>query len=59
MSADKCFKCGRDAIGRLTVDLDLRGIPYCQEHEELIRLAMLALLIDGEEAFNDFLSLHI
>jgi hypothetical protein len=39
----KC-RCGKEATGRYTVDLDISGIHFCDEHKEDVMHAMICLL---------------
>jgi|FLOH01.1.fsa_nt_gi hypothetical protein len=48
----KCYKCDKKAIGRLSPDLDIKGIPFCKEHKEFIMMAYMVLITEGEDSFK-------
>lgn len=55
----KCayYKCGKDAIGAYTVDLDIAGIPYCKKHKSDVSCAVLWAILGIAELSNDALGI--
>jgi hypothetical protein len=43
------YKCGKEAIGRYTVDLDISGLNFCKKHKSEISSALLWTIIGAEE----------
>ena len=41
-------KCKKDAVGRFTIDLDIKGLSFCKEHKSSISQAVLWFML-GEE----------
>ena len=52
----KCYKCDKEAIARLSPDLDIKGMGYCKDHETLIKLAYMVLITEGKEAFDKIIT---
>lgn len=48
----KCSKCDKYATGRLSPDLDIKGVGFCDEHEAEVKMEMLVLIFEGEEAYE-------
>jgi hypothetical protein len=48
-----CIKCGNAATGAFTPDLDVKGIGYCDDHVEEIRLDLLVAQFD-EKGWDRF-----
>lgn len=40
----ECLCCHKKSIGEVKVDLDIAGFPYCEEHEQSVRMAVLLVL---------------
>lgn len=38
-----CILCDKVASGKITPDLDIKGIPYCDKHRTEIQVALLVL----------------
>jgi len=45
-------KCKKEATGRYTVDLDIKGLYYCKQHKTDIQAAILWMIIGAEELAN-------
>ncbi len=41
-------ECKKEAVGRVTIDLDIRGLCYCKEHKQNIMQSVLWFIL-GEE----------
>ena len=50
-----CYICDEPAIGRLSPDLDIRGIGYCKKHEEDMILAYMSLSGGDREMFDELI----
>jgi len=50
-----CYLCKRKAVGSLSNDLDIVGLPFCEKHREKMFLAYLILINEGEKKFNKFI----
>lgn len=50
----KCayYKCGKDAIGSYSVDLDISGIPYCKKHKSDVSSSLLWAIFGIMEMSN-------
>lgn len=44
----KCIACDKEATKRLSPDLDIDGIPVCDEHLEQVRFDLLVAQTDGK-----------
>mgnify|MGYP003653698394 CR=1 FL=1 len=45
-----CYnKCKEDAIGSYSVDIDIRGMPYCKKHKKDVSSSLLWLILGVEE----------
>jgi len=42
-------KCKKEAVGRYTVDLDIKGLHYCKQHKKDISAAILWTILGIEE----------
>ena len=54
MKIIKCIKCGKKGIGRLSPDLDIDGIGFCEKHKEDVMLGYYALLKGDKETTEIF-----
>lgn len=48
----KCSLCSKDAIGRYSPDLDVKGLTFCDEHKDKVGAAFYCLMNDNIEDFN-------
>ena len=48
----KCVVCDKEATGRISPDMDLQGVGYCDQHQDGVMLAYIALIGDGIETFE-------
>lgn len=51
-SAATCARCGRPATSRLTVDLDIRGVPVCGDCSLVVWGALAAKLAGDERTYE-------
>ena len=52
-----CHKCDKPAIGRYSPDMDIAGLAFCDEHQELMAAAFYCLLQDDMEIFNQLMGI--
>ena len=50
-----CHKCNKPATGRYSPDMDIAGLAFCDEHQELMAAAFYCLLQDDMETFNQLM----
>lgn len=41
----RCAKCGKKAVGRLSPDLDVKGLGFCRKDKEEVQDAYMILVI--------------
>jgi len=52
----KCLVCDCECDKRLTLDIDMRGLGFCNKHEQDVKMFMYLLLMDeGEDMANKWL----
>lgn len=44
----KCIKCGAEALNRWSPDLDIKGIGFCDEHQEEVMDDILVASLGNE-----------
>ena len=52
----KCSICKNKATGRLSPDLDIGGVPFCEQHKESVRMGFMILRFEGIDAFDKFIA---
>lgn len=50
-----CYICNKKAIGKFTPDMDINGIGFCKEHEDVIRAGYIALVTGNEKLFKQLI----
>ena len=50
-----CHKCGKPATGRYSPDMDIAGLAFCDEHQELMAAAFYCLIKNDTETFNQLM----
>jgi hypothetical protein len=50
-----CHKCGKPATGRYSPDMDVAGLAFCDEHQELMAAAFYCLIKNDTETFNQLM----
>jgi hypothetical protein len=52
-------KCKKEAVGRYTVDLDIKGLHYCKQHKADIQAAVLWSILGIEELAKNSMGVKI
>jgi len=52
---DVCHKCGKLAVGRMSPDIDVRGIAYCEDCRDIVEIAYICLLQGDMNLFNSLM----
>lgn len=55
MGKTPCNVCGKDAIGRYTPDMDIKGLGYCKKHKKEVQLAYMMILQDTPDMARKFM----
>ena len=55
----KCSLCDKDAVGRFSPDLDIKGLAFCEEHKDKVGIAFYCLMSDNIEDFNAIMGTKI
>jgi len=50
----RCMICDSAATGRLSVDLDIDGLGFCDTHKDDVYTYYLFLCLEGERAANRY-----
>lgn len=53
-----CHVCEKEAVGRLSPDMDLKGIPFCETHRDDMYAAYLTLLDEGMDWYDEFMATY-
>ena len=51
-----CHKCGKPATGRYSPDMDIAGLAFCDEHQELMALGFYLLLKNEKKKFDELMA---
>jgi hypothetical protein len=53
MRTVKCRWCDKEATGSLSIDIDVKSMFFCEEHEEKTNLLMLAAIMGDENLIKE------